>query len=72
MENTPALGVAGHASRPAGWRVHIPGPAKLFDAFEVFRKGAENGARVGRAPVSILVFGLITQAEQKSPEAALK
>jgi hypothetical protein len=32
--------------------------ANLFGAFDVFREGAENCARGGRAPISIMVFGL--------------
>ncbi|HET7626304.1 MAG TPA: hypothetical protein VFM25_13685 [Verrucomicrobiae bacterium] len=47
--STPAPGVPGRASRPAVARetaTHV----RTIHALDVFRGGAENGARGGRAP----------------------
>lgn len=49
--STPAPGVAGRASRPAVARetaTHV----RTIHTLDVFRVGAENGTRGGRAPQS--------------------
>jgi hypothetical protein len=55
--------VAGRASRPA--LCTTPSNLLVWNFFErptVFREGAENSARGGRAPFSISEFGLQKQA----------
>jgi hypothetical protein len=50
LGSTPASGVAGRASRPAvrAWSLIVVEAFSRAD--EVFREGAENSARGGRAP----------------------
>jgi hypothetical protein len=52
-------GVAGRASRPAVRRTENPRVTRIFDASGVFREGAENCARGGRAPITASVLGAI-------------
>jgi hypothetical protein len=59
LGSTPATGVAGSASRPA--LCTTPSNLLVWNFFErptVFREGAENSARGGRAPFSISEFGI--------------
>ena len=56
LGSTPASGVAGYASHPAVARAGLTRALEMFRRERVFREGAENGARGGRAPQSFRGF----------------
>jgi hypothetical protein len=53
-------------SYPAVWRTKDLEDLELFGAYGVFREGAENCARGGRAPISTSVFGFNIQPRMKA------